>query len=125
MNKKGIIKVTERKIIKTLNILSCIGNNNKIYMDDNFYSYFQKYSKIQLNQILNAMQAEGLIKIIKPGPNTLKYISFTQKVFVYKMNVLKAKRKFWIPTIISIISLISSFRKEIFLLLIQLVQLLK
>lgn len=114
MKKKIIIKVTERKISKTLDILSSYpdAHNGKIPIDDNFYSALSFMNKIQVNQTLNAMSSRNLVNLTKPYPYIDGHITLTPHAFVYKLDNKHKKFKFWFPIIISLVSLACSLRHE-------------
>lgn len=126
MKDSAKIKITERNILKVLDVLSCCkaGADDAIIVTEDFYSKFPRMEKPKVNQTINAMEARGIIEVQRNFNNEIS-ITLTSKAFSYKLDKRCHTREVTIPIIISIIALIKSFLPEIIWLMQQLMQLVK
>lgn len=116
MKNPNKIRVSERNIIKTLDVLSCyeLARCGRIIIDNNLYRELSFMKREQAKQTLNAMMSRDIIDIYGYG-NSLegKIIYLNPNAFVYKLDHKYRIFRFWCPIVISIISLICSLRNEI------------
>ncbi len=93
-------------------------------IDENFYDLFP-FPEHKVNQILTALDEQGIIHLIAPANMKYPCFQILQKAYSFIPEQQEINKRFFIPLVISIIALVKSFDKEILSLLALLWKLLK
>ena len=71
------------------------------------------YLKILIDKELVKLHKEINLENLKTNNKSLNYLTITTEGEIYITSIKETHRQFWIPTILSIIALISSYKEEI------------
>ena len=101
-------KITERNIVKALNLLL---NAEKSETDSLTYEKACTYiceNKQQAHNLLKALAGRNLITIKKPFPSAPDIITLTENAYIYLLNKRQNNFRFWLPVIVSFTAVLIS-----------------
>ncbi len=109
MNAK--IRIKRRHLYKVLDVIADYKDARRgvVHIDDSFYEKLRPLKRVQINQVLNALESEDVIEIFESQLSPYRIcVQLTSHAFAYRMHIRETSFRFWFPSVISVIALVIS-----------------